>query len=102
MSERGSFCTSYIYCPHCFDAAKAVLIDDDKYLYSMSLPHANGEEFHIIAGKIGGTASDDELRLMEELCDALTDKVCHPLYVSVLPESGNNRVFKVTPNNKVK
>lgn len=47
MSERGSFCTEYVYCHKCFDACRKVLLGDVKYLNSQEI-----KELPIIAGKL--------------------------------------------------
>jgi hypothetical protein len=60
MSERGSFCTEYIYCKECFEACKKVLLDDTKWLNSLQI-----HELPIIAGKIGGMYSGEEFHDME-------------------------------------
>lgn len=60
MSERGSFCTEYIYCKDCFEACKKVLLDDTKWLNSLQI-----HELPIIAGKTGGMYSGEEFHDME-------------------------------------
>jgi hypothetical protein len=60
MSERGSFCTEYIYCKDCFEACKEVLLDNTKWLNSLQI-----HELPIIAGKIGGMYSGEEFYDME-------------------------------------
>lgn len=66
MSERGSFCTEYIYCPQCFEACKQVLIGDNKRLKSIVIPCWTGVgELPIIAGKLGGSSIGDEFIDME-------------------------------------
>ena len=66
MSERGSFCTEYIYDSDCFNACKQVLISNDKYLKSVVIPSWQGNGYlPIIAGKIGGTYSGEEIHDME-------------------------------------
>jgi hypothetical protein len=60
MSERGSFCTEYIYCDDCFEACKQVLLNKTKWLYSEQIGN-----HPIIAGKIGGMYSGEEFHDME-------------------------------------
>ena len=60
MSERGSFCTEYIYCDKCMDACRKVLLGDCKYLDSQEI-----KDLPIIAGKIGGSGDGAELYTME-------------------------------------
>lgn len=66
MSERGSFCTEYIYCHQCFEACKQVLIGNNKGLKSVIIPCWTGKgELPIIAGKLGGCSIGDEFIDME-------------------------------------
>ncbi len=99
MSERGSFVTQYIYCNKCLEAAKAVLLDRRKYLCSTELPGWNetGDTLPIIAGKIGGLYSGEELDTFEfELNEELSPRICHPLRIAVLADQGE-RIFTVMP-----
>ena len=67
MSERGSFCTEYIYCRECFEACKKVLIGNEKSLKSVVIPSWNENENYlpIIAGKLGGMSCGQEFIEME-------------------------------------
>ena len=67
MSERGSFCTEYIYCIDCFKAVKQVLTGNEKGLKTVVIPNWNGSEYDlpIIAGKLGGGSIGDEFIQME-------------------------------------
>ncbi|KKK78965.1 hypothetical protein LCGC14_2838260 [marine sediment metagenome] len=103
MSERGSFITEYIYCLKCFEVAKKILIDQDKYLASICIPSWNQEDrrkektLPIIAGKIGGGGGGDELILMEhELIPKLEDVICCKMRIAVLAECGE-RIYTVIP-----
>lgn len=97
MSQRGSFVTEFIFCPKCLDAAKKILVDSHKYLYSDQLT-IHGSSLPIVGGKVGDTRSDGELREFEhELIPALEAKICHPMRVAVLAEDGE-RIFYAVPN----
>lgn len=101
MSERGSFITSYMYCRKCFEASKVVLLMSTKYLCSVSIPTWDKEsteaELPIIAGKVGGLYSGEELdTFREELIPALRKVICHPMIIAVLAEKGEE-IFFVDP-----
>lgn len=100
MSERGSFVTEYIYCEKCFQAAKSVLLDREKYLCSTVIPQwdNSGTEIPVIAGKTGGSYSGHELHIFEQdLGPQLEVLICHPLRVAVLAESGE-AIFTFQPS----
>ena len=99
MSDRGSFVTEFIYCAECLAACKAVLLSRDKHLCSVVIPTPSGQgDCPIIAGKIAGLSSGEELITMEfELKPKLDDTLCHPVRVSVLAENGQSRVFVCGP-----
>lgn len=100
MSERGSFVTEYIYCNECLAAAKQVLLSSEKHMCSAIIPSWEGcpeKELPIIAGKIGGLFSGEELHTFEfELGPALAKVICHPLRIAVLAESGE-QIFAIAP-----
>ena len=104
MSERGSFTTEYIYCKDCFEAVRKILEKDDKYLKGVQIPmwsgNETGEELPIIAGKIGGLHSGEELETFEfELNQEIAKVICHPVRIAVLAESGE-RIFTIEPITK--
>ena len=101
MSERGSFVTEYIYCSKCFEAAKGVLLGDHKYLKSVTIPiWSASEDKHdlpIIAGKVGGLYSSEELDTFEqEFVPQLAEVICHKMRIAVLADTGE-RIFTVWP-----
>ncbi len=100
MSERGSFVTQYIDCDECFNATKKILLKTDKFLCSSVIPGwSNEPELPIIAGKIGGLYSGEELHTFEfEIIPDLAAKICHPLRIAVLAENGE-RIFTVLPTS---
>lgn len=98
MSERGSFVTEYIYCPKCFEAVKGVLLDRDKYLCSVQIPSWTEQEIPIIAGKIGGLGSGDEVIEFEfELMPRIEKQICHSVVVCIISDSSGVAVFRVFP-----
>ena len=103
MSERGSFVTEYIYCAHCLEAAREVLLRREKFLCSTEIPSWEGADpatyLPIIAGKVGGLYAGEELNTFEfDLCDELATRICHPLRIAVLAEQGEE-IFTVMPDH---
>ena len=100
MSERGSFVTQYIYCPKCLEAAKSLLLGDDKYLKGVQIPSWAGSDIDnlpIIAGKVGGLYQGEEFDVFEETCHQLSELVCCELRVAVHSDSRGSKLYKVTP-----
>lgn len=101
MSERGSFCTQYIYCELCLDAVKAVLLTEEKgkYLCSVQIPSwPGGGLLPIVAGKIGGLGTGEELIDMEyEYIPAIEEKICHAVEIAVIPDSAAPQFFTAIP-----
>ena len=100
MSEHGSFVTQYIHCEQCFEAAHTILLKQNKELCSSLIwswqPAV--DPMPIIAGKVGGLGSGDELITFEfDLNEQLAKLICHPLRIAVLAETGE-RIFTVVPN----
>jgi len=102
MSERGSFCTEYIYCQLCFQAVKRALVKDDKFLRGIEIPMWTGgeeETLPIIAGKIGGSAPGDEMLFMEaDIFPEMAEELCHNLRLVVLPDSNETVIYHVHPD----
>lgn len=99
MSERGSFCTEYIYCEKCLEAVKKVLLRNGKWLCSVQIPSWEGKKdpLPIIAGKIGGTYAGEELHDMEDLVEQLEPGLCHTVRISVMPDDGGFGGFNARP-----
>jgi hypothetical protein len=98
MSERGSFCTEYIYCGECLAVVAPALSAANKGLNAAMLPiHGeSGHTFPIVAGKLGGLHAGEELEIMHALIeDHLEGKLCHDLKIAVLPQSGAATIFTV-------
>lgn len=92
MSERGSFVTEYIYCNKCFEAAKGILLKKQSLRDMVAMVGSQ-----ILAGKIGGLYSGEELDVFEyEIMPNLAKVLCHPMRVAVLAESGE-QIFTVQP-----
>ena len=100
MSQRGSFCTEYIYCSSCLVAAREVLLATDKFLCSVEIPSWQpGNVLPIIAGKIGGTYSEEEHVTMQfELREALEPKLCHPLRIAVHCDGAQSYLYVFDPD----
>jgi hypothetical protein len=92
MSERGSFCTEYIYCNKCFDAVWKYFneIKDEKFFNPVKI----GD--NIIAGNIGGLWAGQEIHDMEyEIAPRLESLVCCPLRIAVMAEEGS-QIFVIS------
>lgn len=99
MSDRGSFVTEYIYCDKCFDAVRKVLIGNEKYLQSVEIPHwdKGRTPLPIIAGKIGGLYSREELdTFRDRFIPAIEKLICHEVRIAVLAEDGEE-IFTAVP-----
>lgn len=86
MSERGSFVTEYIYCDHCFEAAKAALLQSNNELCATVVPswEGEGQTLPIIAGKVGASYAHGEPNVIANL----KMQLCHPLRIAIIPEAG--------------
>jgi hypothetical protein len=95
MSDRGSFCTQYVYCDKCFDELCKHLIDNQKYLCSTIIPPwGDDNEVPIIAGKIGGLgAGDIDLFFEFVLADKLKNKLCCDISISASDDNGEWTVY---------
>ena len=103
MSDRGSFVTEYIYCIKCFEAAKTILIGQEKYLTSIIIPpwSPDQKELPIIAGKIGGLYEGEELHTFEfEFIPKLESLICHKIRIAVLAETGE-KIFTAFPHHSI-
>jgi len=103
MSERGSFVTEYVYCAKCFEAIKPILLDNEKFLCSRVIPSwEEGQDFPIIAGKIGGLYLEEELHTFEfGLNEKISKVICCPVRIAVLAEQGQ-RIYFITPASEAK
>lgn len=102
MSERGSFTTEYIYCDKCLEAVKSVLISDEKYLKGIQIPMWGGGDgsLPIIAGKIGGMSSGEEIWSFKyEEQPEIEKNICHPVRIAILAENGEEIIY-LTPSLK--
>lgn len=103
MSERGSFCTEYIYCSKCFNVVKSILLHNEKYLCSVQIPtwtEHKDEALPIIAGKIGGSYPGEELFTMESKYLYEIEKgICHEVRIAVIADSGQ-KIYIAIPDNK--
>ena len=97
MSERGSFCTEYIYCDKCFEACKQVLSGNTKWLNSLQI-----HELPIIAGKIGGTYSGEEIvDMANEYIPKIQELMCdkHKIRICVHSDCNGSVIFEFDKNN---
>ncbi len=101
MSERGSFITEYVYCDKCFRVVKKYLLMNNKYLCSTIIPSwEEGKVLPIVAGKIGGSYSGEELNVfVYRIQPCLEKEICHKLRIVVLAENGQE-IFTILPNKE--
>lgn len=96
MSERGSFVTEYIYCNNCFEALKKILLHNDKHFCSQTINswENNVKELPIIAGKLGGLYSGEEIVSFEmDIEPQIAKVICHPLRIAILAEDGEKILY---------
>lgn len=103
MSERGSFCTEYIYCDRCFQAVKEVLVQDGKFLKGVVIPGwEGGAPLPIVAGKMGGLSPGEEIWDFEmHAGQEIAEAICHPVRVAILADDGEEEVFLLQPGGAV-
>lgn len=83
MSDRGSFCTEWMYCPECFAAVKPILVDGDNRWTMQGHVVIEGR---MIAGFYGA-----ELWWFEEYVAPELEKVaCHKVKIAILAEKGSH------------
>ncbi len=97
MSYRGSFVTSYIDCPSCFDVMREGFMGTTMGSFFMAtvIPSWSSGCLPIIAGKVGSLHTDGEFVEIEERLDQFSSKLCHEVRVAVLAEGGHAKVFTV-------
>jgi hypothetical protein len=91
MSERGSWCTEYIACDHCFDGLKKHFMaqEQGKYFSAQQLNSSWSGELPILAGKIGGLWGGEEVFVFDqEMRPGIEAAICHPVRIAVLAETG--------------
>ena len=99
MSERGSFVTEYVYCVRCFEALKKILLHNEKYFCSQTINswEDSPKELPIIAGKLGGLYSGEEIVSFEmETEPQIAKVICHPVRIAILAESGE-KIIHIKP-----
>lgn len=91
MSERGSFCTEYIYCQDCFAAVKSVMVEWKSL-----------DGVPIIAGKIIGLSSGEEIwSFPTDYGEDIAATICHDVRIAVLADSGASEIFLLKPGGLV-
>ena len=100
MSERGSFVTEYCHCRKCLEVLKDVLIGNEKYLCSQQIKSwvEKHSDMPIIAGKIGGLYSGEEIDTFEyEFIPKIRERICHKVTIAVISEMGGSKIFEIEP-----
>lgn len=113
MSERGSFCTEYLYCDNCANALKVVFDKENlhegnkyfkpEYLYCVADNGSEShEKFRIIAGKVGGLYGGEEHSIFDwTLRESIEQAICCPVDIAVLSDDSDyRRIVHFTPKKK--
>lgn len=114
MSDRGSFCTEYIYCPKCFNAVKNVILKDQGDCFYCKIRNQRNDFTHysiksvfdtkniqIVCGFISSTASGFEiLAFKESIIPELKKVICHEVRIVVIAENGE-RIFSIKPKGNI-
>ncbi len=99
MSERGSFCTEYIYCAKCFEIVGKYLYGKSSHLCSQPIRSWEGGYLPIIAGKIGGLYSNEEIEtICTEVAPKIAKEICHNVRIVILASSGTTAIFNLKPS----
>jgi len=93
MSERGSFCTEYIYCLHCAEAIAEHVDETDGVEFVT--PVKSNDVILIVAAKMHGGFENEELMLGEEIADALGKHLCagDSVRFAILADAGGQAFF---------
>lgn len=98
MSNRGSFCTEYIYCNKCFEKLKPILLERDKFLCSTTIPSwLDDGELPIIAGKVGSTGDSEIYEFERDFRDKIEDVIYHDILIAVIQDNGDAEFLKFKP-----
>lgn len=90
MSNNGSFVTSRIVCPVCYEHASRILKGQgDKWLCGVPLQFPSGREQGIIAGMVSDSGDCEALSLAEEEAQQLANVICHRMTIAVINELGD-------------
>ena len=96
MSERGSFCTQYMYCDKCFERMKKVLCIGDKYLAGEPIISDNA-----IAGKLGSCGPYGDVVMFQYNLFNEKNAPCHPVRIALIPDCTHARILVVMPSGEV-
>lgn len=96
MSERGSICTNYIYCEETFKALTHFFKSHpNRGKYLNVNPVENG--YPILAGKIGGMYSGEELVYFYEISIEIIEIIKFPVAFTVMSDCGGIECFLLKP-----
>ena len=96
MSERGSFCTEYMYCPECRKKMEKVLCTGKRYLHGYAI--ADGT---IIAGYLGSCGPGGDVAMIKYQTFNKENAPCHEIKVAIIPEGMPAEIFIVKPDGSV-
>lgn len=98
MSERGVWCTEFIYCENCCKGFQCFLDDTAAFALTEAGPHKywSGGQITpgVFAGRISGLHSGEEFEYWEcDLLEKLSAHLCHPVRVAVISDTAGERVY---------
>ena len=94
MSQRGSFCTEYIYCEKCYRSTLEILEREMEYVKTH-------EPAHIISGKVSGLYANEEVHIFQnDILPMIRGVVCHNVRLVVIPEDEDAMFCSVEPLNR--
>lgn len=94
MSERGVFCTEFIYCQDCLAAVRSIAGE-----YSGDV----NRDGRVVFGRLSPPDSNGEVRVVElEMGPAISRLLCHDVRIAVLADGGSSAVFLVKAKGGVR
>lgn len=94
MSERGSYCTQFIYCEACAAAVALALNPDEGGYHEQPVSIDRGR---ILAGRMGGLYPQHEIEEFKgRVIPRIAAVLCHPLRIALLAEAGE-QIVRVDP-----
>jgi len=102
MSDYGSYVTDCFVCPRCMDAVSRVISETLDSRYPPGRVTSRDRSIGVIAGVVSGLYPGEEIDVFrDEIVGAVAERVCHPVTIVVLAETGEVQKFKILPNGGV-
>ena len=93
MGERGSFVTSFIYCPECREAVHDVLLESS--ICKTVVDCFDGKIFGGFLKAMPGYPGEELVLAEHRLLPKLREAACHKVRLAVLADNGESKIFKV-------